>query len=108
VGREALASLLSRSCGFPSSLPEAASQEKITPGGTPTDITERESDVIAAVKGAVSKNSKDSGQKPPLKDHKNWSKEKRRPWMLENFKLSNSPLLNTPQKVDRAVEFLDG
>jgi hypothetical protein len=28
--------------------------------------------------------------------------------MLENFKLSTSPVLNTPQKVDRAVEFLDG
>jgi hypothetical protein len=28
--------------------------------------------------------------------------------MLENFKLSTSPILNTPQKVDRLVEFLDG
>jgi hypothetical protein len=28
--------------------------------------------------------------------------------MLENFKLSTSPVPNTPQKVDRAVEFLDG
>jgi hypothetical protein len=28
--------------------------------------------------------------------------------MLENFKLSTSPVLNTPQKIDRAVEFFDG
>jgi hypothetical protein len=43
-----------------------------------------------------------------LKDHETWPKEKRRAWMLENFKLSTSPVLNTLQKVDRAVEFLDG
>jgi hypothetical protein len=28
--------------------------------------------------------------------------------MLENFKFSTSPVLNTPQKVDKTVEFLDG
>jgi hypothetical protein len=60
-----------------SSLPEAASQAKVTPDGAPRDITERESDVIAAVKGAVPKNSKESRHKPPLKDHKTWSIEKR-------------------------------
>jgi hypothetical protein len=43
-----------------------------------------------------------------LKDHETCPKEKSRAWMLENFKLSTSPVLNTPQKVDRAVEFLDG
>jgi hypothetical protein len=64
--------------------------------------------MIAAVKGAVPKSSKESRRKPPLKDHETWSKEKRRAWMLENFKLFTSPVLNTPQKVDRAVEFLDG
>jgi hypothetical protein len=64
--------------------------------------------VIAAVKDAVPRDSKESRLKPPLKDHETWPKEKRRAWMLENFKLSTSPVLNTPQKVDRAVEFLDG
>jgi hypothetical protein len=64
--------------------------------------------VIAAVKGAVPRNSKESRRKPPFKDHETWPKEKRRAWMLENFKLSTSPVLNTPQKVDRAVEFLEG
>jgi hypothetical protein len=68
----------------------------------------RESDAIAAVSGTTPKDSKESERKPPLKDHETWSKEKRRAWMLENFKLSTSPVLNTPQKVDRAVEFLDG
>jgi hypothetical protein len=76
-----------------SSPPEAAaSRAKVTPDGAPTDITERESDVIAAVKGAVPKNSKERGRMPPYKDHKTWSKEKRRAWMLENFKLSTSPV----------------
>jgi hypothetical protein len=70
-------------------------------------MTKRENDVIAAVKGTVPKNSKERGLKQPLKDHETWSKEKRRAWMLENFKLSSSPVLNTPQKVDTAVEFLD-
>jgi hypothetical protein len=74
----------------------------------PTDITERESDVIAAVSGATSKDNKESRRKPPLKDHETWPKEKRRAWMLENLKLSTGPVLNTPQKVDRAVEFFDG
>jgi hypothetical protein len=64
--------------------------------------------VIAAVKGAVPKDNKESRRKPPLKDHETWPKEKRRAWMLENFKLSTSPVLNNPEKVDRAVEFLDG
>ena len=68
----------------------------------------RESDAIAAVSGTAPKGSKESERKPPLKDHETWSKDKRRAWMLENFKLSTSPVLNTPQKVDRAVEFLDG
>jgi hypothetical protein len=45
---------------------------------------------------------------PPLQDHNTWSKEKRLAWMFENFKLSTSPVLNTPEKVDRAVELLDG
>jgi hypothetical protein len=71
-------------------------------------MDKRESDAIAAVGGATLKDSKESEQKPPLKDHETWSKEKRCAWMLENFKLSTSPVLNTPQKVDRAVEFLDG
>jgi hypothetical protein len=69
---------------------------------------QRDSDVIAVDKGTVPKDSKESRRKPPLKDHETWPKEKRRAWMLENFKLSTSPVLNTPQKVDRAVEFLDG
>jgi hypothetical protein len=64
--------------------------------------------VIAAVKGAVPRDSKESRGKPPLKDHETWPKEKRRAWMSENFKLSTSPVLNTPQKLDRAVEFLVG
>jgi hypothetical protein len=68
----------------------------------------RESDAIAAVSRTAPKGSKESERKPPLKDHETWSKEKRRAWMLDNFKLSTSPVLNTPQKVDRAVEFLDG
>jgi hypothetical protein len=68
----------------------------------------RESDTIAAVGGAMPKDSKESERKPPLKDHETWSKEKRRAWMLENFKLSISSVLNTLQKVDRAVELLDG
>jgi hypothetical protein len=68
----------------------------------------RESDAIAAVSGTAPKDSKESERKPPLKDHETWSKEKRRAWMFNNFKLSTSPVLNTPQKVDRAVEFLDG
>jgi hypothetical protein len=89
-------------------LPEVTVRVKFTPDGTPTDITERESDAIAAVSGATPKDSKESGPKPPLKDHETWPKEKRRAWMLENFKLSTSPVLNTSQKVDRAVEFLDG
>jgi hypothetical protein len=50
-------------------LPEAASRVNLTPDGPPTDITERESDVIAAVKGAVPKDDKESRRKPPLKDH---------------------------------------
>jgi hypothetical protein len=78
------------------------------PDGAPTNITERESDVIAAVSGATPKDNKGSRRKPPLKDHETWPKEKRRAWMLENFQLSTSPVLNTPQKVDSAVEFLDG
>jgi hypothetical protein len=45
---------------------------------------------------------------PPLQDHNTWSKEKRLTWMFDNFKLSTSPVLNTPEKVDRAVELLDG
>jgi hypothetical protein len=89
-------------------LPEATVREKLMPDGAPTDITERESDAIAAVSGATPKDSKKSGRKPPLKDHETWPKEKRRAWMLENFKLSTSPVLNTPLKVDRAVVFLDG
>jgi hypothetical protein len=89
-------------------LPEAALQVNLTPDGAPTDITERESDVIAAVSGATPKDNQGSRRKPPLKDHETWPKEKRRAWMLENFKLSTSPVFNTPQKVDRAVEFLDG
>jgi hypothetical protein len=76
--------------------------------GAPTDITERESDMIAAVRGATPKDNKESRRKPPLKDHETWPKEMRRAWMLENFRLSTSPVLNTHQKVDRAVEFLDG
>jgi hypothetical protein len=88
-------------------LPEPTLRVKITPDGAPTDITERESDVIAALSGATPKDNKESRRKPPLKDHETWPKEKRRTWMLENFKLSTSPVLNTPQKVDRAVEFLD-
>jgi hypothetical protein len=83
-------------------LPEAALRVDLTPDGAPTDITERESDVIAAVSGATPKDNKESRR------HETWPKEKRRAWMLENFKLSTSPVLNTPQKVDRAVEFLDG
>jgi hypothetical protein len=89
-------------------LPEATSRVKLTPDGAPMDITERERDVIAAVSGATPKDNKESRRKRPLKDHETWPKEKRRAWMLENFKLSTSPVLNTPQKVDRAVEFLDG
>jgi hypothetical protein len=64
--------------------------------------------VTAGVKDAAPSSSKESVRKPPLKDHKIWSKDKRRAWMLENFKLSTSPVLNTPEKVDRAVQFLDG
>jgi hypothetical protein len=64
--------------------------------------------MIAAVSGATPKDNKKSRRKPPLKDHETWPKEKRRAWMLGNFKLSTIPVLNTPQKVDRAVEFLDG
>jgi hypothetical protein len=90
------------------SLPEAASRANLPPDGAPMDITERESDVIAAVKGAVPKDNKESRRKPPLKYHETWPKEKRHAWMLENFKLSTSPVLNTPQKLDIAVEFLDG
>jgi hypothetical protein len=89
-------------------LPEATAQIKLTPDGAPTDITERESDVVTAVSGATPKDSKESRQKLPLKDHETWPKEKRRAWMLENFKLSTSPVLNTPQKEDRAVKFVDG
>jgi hypothetical protein len=89
VGREAC--YLEAAASF-SSPPEAASRVKVTPYGAATDITKRESDVIAAVKGAVPKNGKESGRKPPLKDHETWSKEKRRAWMLENFKLSTSPV----------------
>jgi hypothetical protein len=89
-------------------LPEATAGVKLTPDGAPKDITKRESDAIAAVSGATPKDSKESRQKPPLKDHKTRPKEKRGAWMLENFKSSTSPVLNTPQKVDRAVEFLDG
>jgi hypothetical protein len=89
-------------------LSEAVSRVNLTPYGAPTDITERESDMIAAVKGTVPKDNKESRRKPPLKDHETWPKEKRRAWMLENFKLSTSPVLNTPRTVDRAVEFLDG
>jgi hypothetical protein len=89
-------------------LPEATARVKLTPDGAPTDVTERDSDAIAAVSGATPKYSKESRRKPPLKDHETWPKEKRGAWMLENFKLSTSPVLNTPQKVDRAVEFLDG
>jgi hypothetical protein len=68
----------------------------------------RESDAIAAVGGATPKGSKEIERKPTLKEHETWSKEKRRAWMLENFKLTTSPVLNTPQKMDRAVELLDG
>jgi hypothetical protein len=78
------------------------------PDGAPTDITERESDVIAAVEGPVPKDNKESRRKLPMKDHETWPKEKRHAWMLENFKLSTSPVLNTSQKVDRAVKLLDG
>jgi hypothetical protein len=77
------------------------------PDGAPTDITERESDVIAAVRGATPKDNKERRRKPPLKDHETWPKEKRGAWMLENFKLSTSPFLNTPRKVERWVELLD-
>jgi hypothetical protein len=88
-------------------LPEATVRVKLMPRETyPAD--KRESDAIAAVSGATPKDSKESERKPPLKDHETWSKEKRRAWMLENFKLSTSHVLNTPQKVDKAVEFLDG
>jgi hypothetical protein len=41
-------------------LPEAASRVNLTPDGAPTDITKRESDVIAAVRGATPKDNKDS------------------------------------------------
>jgi hypothetical protein len=64
--------------------------------------------MIAAVRGATPKDNKESRRNLPLKDHETWPKEKRRAWMLVNFKLSTSPVLNTPQKVDRAVVFLDG
>jgi hypothetical protein len=64
--------------------------------------------VIAAVKSAVPRDSKESRRKPRLKDHETWPKKKRRAWMLENFNFSTSPVLNTPQKVYRAVEFLEG
>jgi hypothetical protein len=88
-------------------LPEATIRVKLTPRETyPTD--KRENDAIGAVSGATPKYGKESERKPPLKDHKTWSKEKRRAWMLDNFKLSTSPVLNTPQKVDRALEFFDG
>jgi hypothetical protein len=66
-------------------LPEAVSRVNLTPYGAPTDITERESDMIAAVKGAVPNDKKESRRKPLLKDHETWPKEKRRAWMLENF-----------------------
>jgi hypothetical protein len=79
------------------SLPEAGSQVNLTPDGAPTDITKRESDVIAAVKGAVPRDSKESRRKQPFKDHETWPKEKRCAWMLENFKLSTSPVFNTPK-----------
>jgi hypothetical protein len=70
-------------------LPEATVRVKLTPRETyPAD--KRESDAIAAVSGATPKDSKESERKPPLKDHETWSKEKRRAWMLENFKLSTS------------------
>jgi hypothetical protein len=42
-------------------LPEAASQANLTPDGAATNITKRESDVIAAVKGAVPKDNKRVG-----------------------------------------------
>jgi hypothetical protein len=64
--------------------------------------------VIAAVRGATPKDNKESRQKPPLKDQETRPKDKRRAWMLENFNLSTSSVLNTPQNIDRAVEFLDG
>jgi hypothetical protein len=89
-------------------LPEATARVKLMPDGAPTDITKRESDAIAAVSGATRKGRKERRRKLPLKDHETWPKEKRRAWMLENFKLSTSTVLNKPQKVDRAVEFLDG
>jgi hypothetical protein len=56
----------------------------------------RESEAIAAVGGTAPKGGKESERKPPLKDHETWSKDKRREWMLENFKLATSPVLNTP------------
>jgi hypothetical protein len=55
-------------------LPEATVRVKLTPDGAPTDITERESDAIAAVSGATPKDNKESGRKPPLKDHETWPK----------------------------------
>jgi hypothetical protein len=61
-------------------LPEAASRVNLTPDGAPTDITERESDVITAVRGATPKDNKESRRKPLLKDHETWPKEKRRMW----------------------------
>jgi hypothetical protein len=61
--------------------------------------------VIAAGKGAVPRDSKESRWKLLLKDHETWPKKKRRTWMLKNFKLSTSSVFNTPQKVDGAVEF---
>jgi hypothetical protein len=48
-------------------------------------MTERKSDVIADVKGAVPRDRKESKRKVPLKDHETWLKEKRHAWMLENF-----------------------
>ena len=65
----------------------------------------RGSDPIAAMGGVE---SNESGQKSQRKDHETWPRDKRREWIVENFKLTTSPVLNTPQQVDRAVEFLDG
>jgi hypothetical protein len=59
-------------------LPEAASRVNLTPDGAPTNINESESDVIAAVSGAMPKDNKGSRQKLPLKDHETWPNEKRR------------------------------
>jgi hypothetical protein len=64
--------------------------------------------VTAAVKDVAANGGKERVRKPPPKDHKTWSKDKRRTWMLENFKLLTSPVLDSPEKVERAVQFLDG